>query len=188
MVSYDFERRQQKSRRDATLRERRRVAKLNSAFNDLQGKLPDKLQGSKTKREILQGAVGYIQTLISLLGSTPHCPQPPLPLNYRPTPLPISPAIGGGHCNVPMAAAAVQPSLRHDEGFTEWSSNQQALLARNNATVPSYRPNTMDRIKHSDMTSQDFQHREDDFSEYGEVPPLKDREEELPKTNIYWLE
>ncbi|XP_078675801.1 uncharacterized protein LOC144913247 [Branchiostoma floridae x Branchiostoma belcheri] len=50
-------------RSDATEREKRRLAKMNEAFQDLRSTLPEKYRGCDTKLDLLRGAVEYIRYL-----------------------------------------------------------------------------------------------------------------------------
>ncbi|XP_019623205.1 PREDICTED: myogenic factor 5-like isoform X1 [Branchiostoma belcheri] len=47
----------------ATEREKRRLAKMNEAFQDLRSTLPEKYRGCDTKLDLLRGAVEYIRYL-----------------------------------------------------------------------------------------------------------------------------
>ena len=65
-----FEMRLMRVRKNATARERRRLAEVNSAYTDLSRQVPQQLLGNATKLEVLRGATRYIQILMMMLDGT----------------------------------------------------------------------------------------------------------------------
>ncbi|XP_078592436.1 uncharacterized protein LOC144871188 [Branchiostoma floridae x Branchiostoma japonicum] len=57
------DRKTQVGRSVATEREKRRLAKMNEAYQDLRSTLPEQYRGCDTKLDLLRGAVEYIRFL-----------------------------------------------------------------------------------------------------------------------------
>lgn len=65
-----FEMRLMRVRKNATVRERRRLAEVNLAYTELSRQVPQQLLGNATKLEVLRGAAQYIHLLMVMLGKT----------------------------------------------------------------------------------------------------------------------
>ncbi len=62
-------------RKNATARERRRLAEVNRAYTELSRQVPQQLLGNATKLEVLRGATQYIQMLMLILDKDVNCDQ-----------------------------------------------------------------------------------------------------------------
>ncbi|XP_071833753.1 uncharacterized protein [Apostichopus japonicus] len=56
-----------RSRANATVRERQRLAQINNLLNNLSHTVPQEFQGLATKVEVIRGVTDYIRTLTGLL-------------------------------------------------------------------------------------------------------------------------
>nr|XP_006820248.1 PREDICTED: uncharacterized protein LOC102808427 [Saccoglossus kowalevskii] len=180
MVSRDFQHRLKKSRQDATARERRRVAKLNGAFLELQKILPAKLFRNKTpsKLDVLRAASTTIRTLGNCLAEKSSTSPSAIPS----LPTPMNMGLCGPTPNMQSVWHRAFP-ITVKQGFNSHPVTHIIYNAFDSDFSDSKNANA---LRSSGDFTADYldEFSEDDVSGY--VPPLKEDVANLPKANVYW--